>query len=211
MNNLFEPIVWYIVFLFSVTLHEAAHAFIAKLGGDDTAYLGGQVSLDPLPHIRRSPFGMVILPIISLIVSGWPFGFASAPYDPSWADRYPRRAGYMALAGPASNFALVLIAALIIRLGLIFGVFSLPTSIRFSDVAASAQPGIWSGAAFIIGTIFTLNLVLGILNLIPLPPLDGGSAVTLFLPEDKARSFNRFFQDSTFPSSAFWLHGKYSI
>jgi Zn-dependent protease len=198
VDNLYEPIVWYIVFLFSVTLHEAAHAFIAKIGGDDTAYLGGQVSLDPIPHIRRSPFGMVVIPVISLIISGWPIGFASAPYDPYWADRYPRRAGYMALAGPASNFLLVILAAIVIRLGLIFGVFTVPSSIRFADVAMATQSGIWSGVAFIVGIIFTLNLVLGILNLIPVPPLDGSSVITIFMSEDAARRLNAFFHNSTF-------------
>ena len=198
MDNLYEPVIWYIVFLFSVTLHEASHAFIAQKGGDDTAYLGGQVSLDPIPHIRRSPFGMVILPVISLLVYGWPIGFASAPYDPFWADRYPRRAGYMALAGPASNFTLVIIAALLIRLGLALEVFTFPQQIKFSDVAAAAQPGIWSGIAFVLGIVFTLNLVLTVLNLIPVPPLDGSGVLTLFLPEDMARKFNDFFRNPLF-------------
>ena len=89
----------------------------ALRGGDPTAYHGGQVSLDPRAHIRREPFGMVALPLISVVVSGWPFGFASAPYDPHWAMRYPRRAAWMALAGPAGNLLLVLAAVLAIRVG----------------------------------------------------------------------------------------------
>jgi hypothetical protein len=59
------------VFLFSTTLHEAAHAWAAKLGGDLTAYHGGRVTLDPRPHIRREPFGMVVLPLLSVVTSGW--------------------------------------------------------------------------------------------------------------------------------------------
>jgi hypothetical protein len=98
-------LVWYMVFLFSVTLHEAAHAWAAQRGGDPTAYLGGQVSLDPRPHIRREPFGMVILPLFTAITSGWPIGYASTPYDPVWALNHPRRAAWMSLAGPAANFA----------------------------------------------------------------------------------------------------------
>ena len=105
----------YVAFLFSVTLHEAAHAWAAQRGGDLTAYLGGQVSVDPIPHIRREPFGMVVLPLISLAIFNFPFGFASAPYDPVWARNHPRRAAWMALAGPAANLLLVLVAALIIR------------------------------------------------------------------------------------------------
>ena len=79
MPELADAILFYVVFLFSTTLHEAAHAWVAKLGGDLTAYHGGQVSLDPMPHIRREPFGMVILPLLSAVTTGWPFGFASAP------------------------------------------------------------------------------------------------------------------------------------
>ena len=66
--------VWYLVFLFSTTCHEAAHALAAKWGGDLTAFEGGQVTLNPIPHIRRSPFGMVIVPIASFALGGWMIG-----------------------------------------------------------------------------------------------------------------------------------------
>ena len=79
MPDLASAFIYYVVFLFSTTLHEAAHAWAAKLGGDLTAYHGGQVTLDPRPHIRREPFGMVVLPLLSVVTSGWPLGFASAP------------------------------------------------------------------------------------------------------------------------------------
>ncbi|HEX7241363.1 MAG TPA: hypothetical protein VF263_13895, partial [Longimicrobiaceae bacterium] len=92
MPDLAQGLTYYIVFLFSTTLHEAAHAWAAYRGGDPTAYHGGQVSLDPRPHIRREPVGMVLLPVVSVLLSGWPFGFASAPYDPNWAVRHPKRA-----------------------------------------------------------------------------------------------------------------------
>ena len=74
---------WYVVFVFSVTCHEAAHAFAAMKLGDKTAYHGGQVTLDPTPHVRRSPFGMVVVPILSFLLGGWMIGWASAPYDRS--------------------------------------------------------------------------------------------------------------------------------
>src|SRR5436309_2868306 len=61
--------IWYVAFLFSTTCHEAAHALAAKIGGDDTAFAGGQVSLNPVPHIQREPWGMVVFPILSLIVT----------------------------------------------------------------------------------------------------------------------------------------------
>ena len=67
MPDLASGLIYYIVFLFSTTLHEAAHAWVALRGGDPTASRGGQVSLDPRPHIRREPFGMLILPVLSVI------------------------------------------------------------------------------------------------------------------------------------------------
>ena len=181
MPDLASAFVYYVVFLLSTTLHEAGHAWAAKLGGDLTAYHGGQVSLDPRPHIRREPFGMVVLPILTVLVSGWPMGFASAPFDPMWALRHPKRAGWMALAGPAANLALVLIATLLLRIGMAAGVFAAPPSIGF-DHLVTAVPGGWAGPAFFLSVVFSLNLLLASFNLIPLPPLDGGSVIGLFLP-----------------------------
>src|SRR5205807_5041545 len=94
-TSLVTGAVWYIVFLLSTTCHEAAHALAAKLGGDLTAFHGGQVSLDPTPHIRREPIGMLVAPILSYLMGGWMMGWASAPYDPFWARRHPRRAAWM--------------------------------------------------------------------------------------------------------------------
>src|SRR5580692_4135791 len=117
----------YIVFLFSTTCHEASHALVAKLGGDSTAALGGQVSLNPIPHIRRSPFGMVVFPILSFFLSGGGMiGWASAPFDPLWERRHPRRSAWMALAGPAANFTLMLLAVAAIRAAKYFNVFQEP-------------------------------------------------------------------------------------
>src|SRR5258708_26834693 len=91
----------YIVFLFSTTCHEAAHTLAAKIGGDSTAALAGQISLKPIPHIRRSPFGMVIFPILSFFLSGGGMiGWATAPYRPLWERRHPRRSPRDGLAGP---------------------------------------------------------------------------------------------------------------
>ena len=79
----------YVVFLFSTTCHEAAHAIVATRGGDTTALEAGQVSLSPLPHIRREPFGMVIMPLIGIATGTGLIGWASAPYNPQWAAQYP--------------------------------------------------------------------------------------------------------------------------
>src|SRR5512141_2478373 len=106
---------WFVAFLFSTTVHEAMHALAALRGGDPTAYHGGQVSLSPLPHIRREPIGMLVVPLFTSATMGWAMGWASAPYDPAWAERFPRRASWMALAGPAANFVIAVAALLLIK------------------------------------------------------------------------------------------------
>ena len=120
---------WYLVFLFSTTAHEAAHAWAALKLGDDTAHRGGQVTLDPTPHLKREPIGMIAVPIISYLLGGWMIGWASAPYDPRWAMQYPKRAAAMALAGPVSNFIILLLSAIAIRVGIAMGHFDAPQSI----------------------------------------------------------------------------------
>ena len=180
---------WFVVFLFSTTLHEASHAFIALRLGDPTAYHGGQVTLNPLPHVRREPFGMVLVPILSFFMGGWMFGWASAPYDPRWALRHPRRAAWMALAGPAANLLLVIVAGLFIRLGMRVGYFHAPQVVRFSEVTAPTDlPGA-AGLATLLSVLFTLNLVLLVFNLLPLPPLDGSGVVQLLMSGDLARRY----------------------
>src|SRR6266567_6351388 len=108
---------WFLAFLFSTTVHEAAHALAALRGGDPTAYLGGQVSFSPLPHIRREPIGMLIVPLLTAFTNGWAVGWASTPYDPVWAAHYPRRAATMAAAGPAGNLFIAVLALVCLRAG----------------------------------------------------------------------------------------------
>lgn len=176
----------YLAFLFSAAAHEAAHAWAAQRGGDLTAYRGGQVSLDPRPHIRREPVGLVFLPILCLASWGWPIGFASAPYDPRWARRFPHRAAWMALAGPAANLAILLAAGLVIRAGVAAGSLVVPEQVGFASLASAATPGVWSVAAKIVSVFFSMNLVLFLLNLIPFPPLDGSAAVQLLMSPETA-------------------------
>jgi Zn-dependent protease len=182
----------YIVFLLSTTCHEASHALAARLGGDETAAHGGQVTLNPLPHILREPFGMVVVPLLSLVTGGALIGWASAPFDPAWQARYPRRAAWMSLAGPAANFALVLIAALLIHAGFFAGVFRPPEHLSSIHIIQSAQPGIMEGVAMFLSVLFSLNLLLGVFNLFPLPPLDGFSAVAVLLSEPAGRRWYAF-------------------
>jgi Zn-dependent protease len=186
---LFLGLVWFFVFLFSTTCHEGAHALVAKLGGDPTAFEGGQVTLSPIPHIQREPFGMVVVPLVSYFLSGWMMGWASAPLDPYWARRHPHRAALVSLAGPAANFTLMLVAAIGIRLGLALGYFEVPTVASFTRIAEPTSESAALAATF-LSIFFALNLILGTFNLIPVPPLDGNGAVGLLLSERAALSFH---------------------
>ncbi|HXO43476.1 MAG TPA: site-2 protease family protein, partial [Thermoanaerobaculia bacterium] len=180
---------WFLVFLFSTTLHEASHAFAAYRLGDPTAYHGGQVTLNPWPHIRREPVGMVAIPLITFFTRGWMMGWASAPYDPAWARRFPRRAAVMALAGPAANLSLVLAAGLAIRGGMAAGLFKPPDSISFTQVTASAAGGPAGGAVVPLSLLFSLNLLLCLFNLLPLPPLDGSAVIPALLAPRAAERY----------------------
>ncbi len=183
--SLYDGAAWFLVFLFSVTLHEAAHAFAAWKMGDDTAHRGGQVTLDPTPHVLREPFGMVLVPIVTYMMSGWMMGWASAPYDPRWANRYPKRAGLMALAGPVSNLCLVILAGIFIRFGMMAHFFEAPESIDFNAVVIATQPGVAHFLATFASITFSLNLIMFLFNLFPVPPLDG-SAIPLFFLSGRA-------------------------
>jgi Zn-dependent protease len=193
--------IWYVVFLFSTTCHEASHALVAKLGGDPTAFHGGQVTLNPMPHIAREPFGMVLVPLVSYVAAGWMIGWASAPYDPFWQARYPRRAAWMSLAGPAANFLLMLTAAICIRAGVAMGVFQAPEIANYSRITEVADPqaaSIIQFAATFLSVMFFLNLLLGTFNLLPVPPLDGGTGVTVLMGERTALRFLEWTSDPTF-------------
>ncbi len=178
-------LVWFVVFIVSVTAHEAAHAWAAYLGGDPTAYLGGQVTLNPIPHMRREPIGMVILPLFFALSSGWCLGWASTPYDPVWEHRYPRRAAWMAAAGPAANLVIALLAFVVLRAGLESGGFVAPESITMAQLVASPDGGASLLGGF-LSVLLMLNVILFVFNLIPVPPLDGATAITLFLSDDLA-------------------------
>jgi Zn-dependent protease len=192
--NVVDGLLWYFVFLYSTVLHEAAHAWAAFRLGDDTAYRGGQVTIDPTPHIRREPFGMVIVPIISWFLNHgtWMIGWASAPYDPTWAQRYPRRAALMAAAGPCANLALLLAAALLVRAGMEWNVFHVvPFSFSFFNLVEGDE-GIWRFCAALLNVAFALNLIFLVFNLLPLPPLDGSALPLLVLSPRAAEKYQAF-------------------
>src|SRR6266850_3982260 len=181
--------IWYIAFLFSTTCHEAAHALVAKIGGDTTAASGGQVTLNPVPHIQREPWGMVVIPLISFAISKGQsmFGWASAPYDPLWERRHPHRAALMALAGPATNYLLMFLAVIGLRVGA-----------AMHWLGRDPNTGRADFPTVILFVFFTLNLLLGTFNLLPAPPLDGSSVIMLYMSENRAHRYLDWLRGNNF-------------
>jgi Zn-dependent protease len=172
---------WYAVFLIAITCHEAAHAWAAYHLGDPTAYFAGQVTLNPGPHIEREPLGTILIPILSYWRMGAMIGWASAPYDPYWAARYPRRALAMAMAGPAANLILALLSAVVLRASHHAGwLGDQDPALFFLTVEGLPETPI-QRVVFLFWIMFQLNLILFVFNLLPLPPLDGSAIWPLVL------------------------------
>lgn len=197
MEIVYYGILWYVVFLVSLVIHEFAHAFVSMKLGDPTAYHNGQVTFNPIPHIKQEVFGTTIIPIVSYVFGGWMFGWGSAPYDYYWAYNHPKKAAKMAMAGPLSNLFLVVLSMIVIRIGMATGIFDVPDSITFTHVVGSSNEALTS-LSILISILFSLNLILFIFNLIPVPPLDGSGVLPLFLSEDRARRYMDFTHHSNF-------------
>ncbi len=174
-------LLFYVVLLVSLVVHEAAHAFVALKGGDPTAYLGGQVTLNPMPHIRKEPFGMVVLPLVTLFTTGFCFGYASTPIDPIWAYRNPKKAAVMSIAGPMANFVLAGLAFgllyLLVQTDMAEGARVTSSSYLFELVESTNGDSLIDAVCKMLSMFLLLNIFLGLFNLFPLPPLDGAGVV----------------------------------
>lgn len=160
-------VLMYVTLIISLTVHEAAHALLALLGGDRTAYYSGQVTLNPIPHMRREPFGMIVLPLLGLMTSGMCIGYAHTPIDERWAWNHPRKAALMSAAGPVSNLLLAALAFAILKFG---GRSANDTTEAIRTIAF----------AFLY-----LNLLLAVFNFLPMPPLDGAGIVQGLWPRTR--------------------------
>jgi Zn-dependent protease len=179
-------LIWFVAFLFSTTVHEAMHALAAWRLGDSTAYQGGQVSLNPAAHVAREPIGMVVLPLLTSLTQGWAVGWASCPYDPIWARRYPKRAAVMAAAGPAGNLLIALLVFATLRAGLAWGWFIAPEQVSFDSIVEIAGAGEQAFVTTLLSVLLVMNVFLCAFNLLPLPPLDGSAILSRILPERRA-------------------------
>ena len=169
-------VVWVLPVIFAITVHEVAHGWVAKKYGDNTASSQGRLTLNPIKHIDL--FGTIILPGLLLITgTGFIFGWAKpVPVDPRNFKNPLHDMAIVALAGPVSNLLMAVFWALIVRLGVTIG----------AETEAVSLPLIYSGVAGI-----SINLVLALINLLPIPPLDGSRILTGMLPSYWAWQYNR--------------------
>jgi len=178
--------------LIAITTHEATHGFIAWRCGDTTAYDRGRVTFNPLKHI--DPFGTIILPAMLFVSIGSMFGYAKpVPINPSRFHNFRRDLILVAAGGPASNFVLAIVSALLLHLvphesGQLDIRYLLADVLNYPVFSAEWNVA-WISAALVYSVI--INVVLALFNMLPLLPLDGGRVLTALLPPPLARAFAR--------------------
>jgi Zn-dependent protease len=162
--------------LFAITVHEVAHGWMARRFGDPTALMLGRLTLNPFKHI--DPVGTVLVPALLLFMGGFIFGWAKpVPVTPENLRNPERDMAWVAAAGPVSNLIMALLWGLMIKITLMVGGF-FPSFVE--PLLLMGQFGI------------AINLVLMVLNLVPIPPLDGSRVVAAFLPGPMAWRYSRF-------------------
>jgi Zn-dependent protease len=167
--------VWALPVLFAITLHEVAHGWTARALGDNTAAVQGRLSLNPLRHI--DPVGTLLVPAIFLILpGGFLFGWAKpVPVSVNNLPHPRRDMAIVAAAGPLANLAMAFLWALVLKLSVLQG----------------ADSGVWLGVRLMATAGIVINLILMVLNLLPLPPLDGGRVLAGLLPSRLAYRLDR--------------------
>lgn len=165
--------IWALPVLLAITLHEVAHGYVARQCGDDTAARLHRLSLNPLRHI--DPVGTVLIPVILLATSGMLFGWAK-PVPVSYQRlRHPKRdMALVAVAGPAANLVMAVLWALSLKLALATGAGWVTTPLAYMALAG-----------------MSINGVLMVLNLLPIPPLDGGRVLAGVLPRSLEHLYQR--------------------
>jgi len=167
--------VWALTVLFAITVHEVAHGWVANKLGDPTAMMLGRLSLNPIKHI--DPIGTIAVPLVLLFMGGFIFGWAK-PVPVTWENLHkPKRdMALVAVAGPLSNLLMAIGWAFLMKIGFALGA-TMPTL---------AWPLIYMGGAGI-----SINAILCLLNLLPIPPLDGGRVLSGILPGPLAWRLNQ--------------------
>lgn len=168
--------VWVVPVLFAITVHEVAHGWVANYYGDSTARMLGRLTLNPIKHI--DPLGTILVPAVMLILPGsLIFGWAKpVPVNEKNLHNPRKHMAIVAAAGPAANLAMAIFWALVIWVGVLVSGMSHPVGLGIQ----------YMGLAGVL-----INMVLMVLNLVPIPPLDGSRVVSGFLPPAWAYQYNR--------------------
>jgi Zn-dependent protease len=175
--NFAQVFIAFIVLLFSLTVHETAHAWTADRLGDPTSRLLGRVSLNPIVH--ADPIGTVLFPLLALMTGAPLIGWAKpVPVDIRHLKRGPRDYVMVAAAGPASNLMLAFVASLVLAV--------VPVTPQTLNTTNLSVP-----IAAILSRLRVVNVLLAVFNMIPIPPLDGGNVLAGLLPRRLAVEFNR--------------------
>ena len=195
-DNLYLLPIWYLAFIISITLHEFAHSLYGLKLGNPAAAESGQVTLNPIPHMKREIVGTVVVPLFTFFTSGWMIGWASAPFDLNWAKSNPKKFALMSLAGPGANLLIVIVILFITNTGYFFDILLAPDTINFSHITEANFTGPLANIAKLISILFSLNVMLFVFNLLPLPILDGGSIPLFFIDRSNSRKYIDRITDS---------------
>lgn len=182
-------IIWFVALLFSLSFHEAAHAWTSEKFGDDTGRLQGRITLNPIAHI--DPLGTVIFPLVSAVTSipllGWAKPVETNPN--LWRNKTKANISVSA-AGPLSNFILAIIAFIILAVLLLAGVLVIHEGTLYAVISAAPNQSQYiEPIGRLLNIMLVLNLSLGFFNLLPIPPLDGSHVLESLLPYQMAESF----------------------
>lgn len=167
--------IWILPVLFAVSLHEAAHAWMADRKGDSTARMLGRLTFNPLKHV--DPIGTILVPAVMILLTGFAFGWAKpVPVNANNLRNPKKDMMWVAMAGPASNFIMALIWAVLLHL-----------SVMFVDSRSAVS------MFFLLMPIagITINVILGVLNLLPIPPLDGGRIMNGLLSPKASMQYSK--------------------
>jgi Zn-dependent protease len=181
-------IIWFIVLLFSLSFHEAAHAWTSEKFGDSTGRYQGRITLNPIAHI--DPFGTILFPIISAL-SGIPLLGWAKPVQTNplmWRDKTKANI-WVSAAGPISNFILAAVAFIVIKSLLTLDVVKLRGGYYTLVQAPVEQGGLMAPLAVLLSVMLLLNIGLGVFNLIPVPPLDGSHVLEELLPTSMSEAY----------------------